>query len=79
MTQGKLESQIHDSGKVGESWLFMGFMTPDEPDFRPFSYFDSADASTTILTLYMVGSCTPTGTRTIGGSVRGQESNGYAL
>ena len=35
MNLGKLESQIHDSGKVGlgESWLFMGFMTPDEPDF----------------------------------------------
>ena len=27
MNLGKLESQIHESQKVGDSWLFMGFMT----------------------------------------------------
>ena len=31
-----LESQIHDSQKVGESSLFIGLMTPDEPDFDHF-------------------------------------------
>jgi hypothetical protein len=26
MNQGRLESQIHESGRVGDSWLFTGFM-----------------------------------------------------
>ena len=26
MNQGRLESQIHESGRAGESWLFTGFM-----------------------------------------------------
>ena len=37
MTLEKLESQSHDSERVGESAIFTGFMTLGEPDFRPFS------------------------------------------
>ena len=38
MTQGKLESRSHDSERVGESAIFIGFMTPVNPisdDFQP--------------------------------------------
>ena len=54
MTLEKLESQSHDSERVGDSAVFMGVVTLGEPDFRPFSlfspkrpcYFRTADAST---------------------------------
>ena len=37
MTLEKLESQSHDSERVGDSAVFMGVVTLGEPDFRPFS------------------------------------------
>ena len=51
MNPWMLEIQIHESLDVRDSWLFMGFMTPEDPDFRPFSaqngLFSTAyDAST---------------------------------
>ena len=51
MTLENLESQSHDSERVGDSAVFMGVVTLGEPDFRTiFSpkrpYFRTADAST---------------------------------
>ena len=37
MTLEKLESQSHDSERVGDSAVFMGVVTLGEPHFRPFS------------------------------------------
>ena len=37
MTLEKLESQSHDSERVGDSAVFMGVVTLGKPDFRPFS------------------------------------------
>ena len=37
MTLEKLESQSHDSERVGDSAVFIGVVALGEPGFRPFS------------------------------------------